>query len=363
MEGSMAEKRHRQARFLPKSFIGQILAVVLIIFLLLGGAAACLLYLATFSGDWQDARQGIATIFAALFTAVGVTASVVIAYRNGEETRKLESQKQDAELIKNLNDRLHEILPRRQGDNEGKRVASYYQLAALYKDWDNLAESSLLVEKQRANQQKYILKLFFGVVNNGDNSENGRTDWENQTINSIIPDIFPAWSEENIDSEPETIFDLEGADLRKLNFSGMDFRKAVLKSVHLEDANLSKAHLEDAILLEAHLEGAYLTNANLEDAGLMFAHLEGADLTNANLDKANLILVNLKGTKFHQPYLDETLDKGTKVRWRVVVQLSGAQYPYDSRLLEAHGFDQDLVDEIMEAHQKRKAELENKEQD
>lgn len=380
------------------SFLSRIFRSLLPIFFCFSALAVLVLTLMTYNGEWADARQGVATIFASLFAAVGVVVSMIVSYRNGEETRKLEIQrqkkesqrhednramearKQDAELIKTLNDRLHEVVPRRQGDDEGQRVASYYQLAALYKDWDNLAESSELVEKQRTNQQKYILKLFFGVVKGqGKQKRSGnkrarnkifastRTDWEIQTINSIIPDIFPAWSEENKDIEPEVIFELEGADLRELELYGLDLRRAKFSGANFEGSFLNESHFENASFIGAHLEGAKLGGAHFEGANLAGSHLGGASLAMAHLEKSILFSADLEGSILMGAHFSKaqffitTQNIDLKVLYPdVIKQLSVANYLDAGRLLEADGFDQELVDEIMAAYRKRQKGVKRK---
>lgn len=150
----------------------RIVVAVLPALFLVSALAVLTLTLATYDVYWKDARQGIATAFAALIAAVGVVVSVVVSYKTGEENRLLqkqtEQQKLDAELIKSLNDRLHEIIARRYGDKPHEVSASYFQLAALYRDWETLADNSELVKSQKGSQQRNILKLLFGVHQESD---------------------------------------------------------------------------------------------------------------------------------------------------------------------------------------------------
>ena len=96
---------------------------------------------------------------------------------------------------------------------------------------------------------------------------------------------------------------LEGTDFREASLEGSYFRganlnKANLSRAHLAQADLSRANLADAtlrevnmckaILIRSHLEGAILSGTNLEGADLRGAHFEGAILHRANLIGADL---------------------------------------------------------------------------
>lgn len=83
---------------------------------------------------------------------------------------------------------------------------------------------------------------------------------------------------------------LNGADLSRLDLSGLDFRGAELNRVNLEASDLRGANLE-----RANLSGARLNQANLNDATLAFANLTGANLLNANLRRAQLNGTNFAG--------------------------------------------------------------------
>lgn len=100
------------------------------------------------------------------------------------------------------------------------------------------------------------------------------------------------WREQN----PDTIPDLEDADLEG----------ARLSEAHLEGANLRRAHMEGAHLWLAHLEGANLWGAHLEGANLREAHLEGAGLHMCDLQRADLRGADLRGAKLHGVMLDHT---------------------------------------------------------
>ncbi|WP_237233357.1 pentapeptide repeat-containing protein, partial [Rothia nasisuis] len=319
----------------------RIVVAVLPALFLVSALAVLVLTLATYNGDWKEARQGIATAFAALIAAVGVVVSVVVSYRTGEENRiaqqenlktqlesqqrnletqlehqralendkgEREQQKLDAELIKNLNDRLHEVIARRYSsgddkDTSGLVSASYFQLASLYRDWETLSKTSDLIALQKESQQRNILKLLFGVYQESDEknstakkntsdekNSSERSEVDIRTLNSVIQDIFPeverkknsvSTSAQKEDVEYKTpdgqqgTFDLSYLDLRGLDLSRRDLRGANLIGARLERAYLVGADLAGANLGDAHLEGAYLVGADLAGADLIRAGLEG----------------------------------------------------------------------------------------
>ena len=110
---------------------------------------------------------------------------------------------------------------------------------------------------------------------------------------------------------------LEGANLKKVNFSACDFHDANLSSANFNGANLNGANfnyanlnganfnganlngtrLESAILTDAHFFNANLVAAELFNARLTAADLVGSDLSGAKLESANLIGAKLMGTK------------------------------------------------------------------
>ena len=108
---------------------------------------------------------------------------------------------------------------------------------------------------------------------------------------------------------------LQGADLRNMDLSQIEFERANLEGAKLTGANLSNAvlyyvnlqgaDLSNAVLSWACLESADLRGANLQNAklkwskmkniNLEFANLQGADLKGADLRGANLEGANLEG--------------------------------------------------------------------
>ncbi|MFI5274279.1 MAG: pentapeptide repeat-containing protein [Ktedonobacterales bacterium] len=107
--------------------------------------------------------------------------------------------------------------------------------------------------------------------------------------------------------------DLRGADLRRLDLSGLPLARLraglredewrnvsgaqlPVAAAHCEQADLSGARLEGAVLAGAHLEQARLREASLDQADLSFALLEGAVLAEATLEHAVLLGASLDGT-------------------------------------------------------------------
>jgi uncharacterized protein YjbI with pentapeptide repeats len=115
--------------------------------------------------------------------------------------------------------------------------------------------------------------------------------------------------------------DLRGADLRRVNLSGLPLARMYAGSrywsyatedqheaalVHLEGASLVFAHLEGAFLAHAHLENADFSSAHLENATLNRAHLVGAWLVNVHLEGASLKEAYLGGASLGSAYLART---------------------------------------------------------
>ena len=107
-------------------------------------------------------------------------------------------------------------------------------------------------------------------------------------------DAWDQWRRQH----PRTIPDLSeaqlnGADLRRINFQGVNLCGANLRSAHLIEANLRKADLFGAALCQANLSQATLQKANLFGANLWGVNLQRANLTGANLYSANLRRANV----------------------------------------------------------------------
>lgn len=131
--------------------------------------------------------------------------------------------------------------------------------------------------------------------------------------------------------------DLAGANLRNVNFSGLDltntlFERCDLTGANFSGTNLSGAVFSEAILNEADLSGCNLEKANLSKASFRNAVLDGVtatgntiihtDFTNARLRKARLsqltvIECQLEGADFGgADVADAQILKGTANRMR-----------------------------------------------
>ena len=91
------------------------------------------------------------------------------------------------------------------------------------------------------------------------------------------------------------IADLSGANLREVVLRETNLSGASLREADLSGANLRGANLYGANLIRADLRVAYLIKADLREANLSGADLSGADLYEANLSGANLRGANLYG--------------------------------------------------------------------
>lgn len=104
---------------------------------------------------------------------------------------------------------------------------------------------------------------------------------------------------------------LENADLRGADLSGINLNYAILKEADLQGANLKGSFLIGADLNKANLRGANLSyanlsGANLESANLNYGKLNNAILKEANLIKADFFSANLEGAKLSYANLKET---------------------------------------------------------
>jgi hypothetical protein len=91
---------------------------------------------------------------------------------------------------------------------------------------------------------------------------------------------------------------LNGAELRRANFSyaylqGADLFGAILQGADLTEANLDSANLRGTDLTGARFVRANLAGATFESAKMPDVDLAGADLRNANLSSATMVHANL----------------------------------------------------------------------
>ncbi|MFW0121218.1 pentapeptide repeat-containing protein [Rothia sp. CCM 9419] len=343
------------------NYIGKIIYYIFPLFAFVISIGIWTLIWSKYDGMWSNIQKEIITVFAGLIGAIGVFVTVAVNYENHEQNRniqseierkrrkteqKIENARRDNETIKDLNERLHEILKNRHSTDENVRASSYFQLAGLYKDWGLLGENSAIIEAQRKVQQKNILKLIFGTAPD-ENAETKKCAQKNsaqvqssflpkkvkehvkrsfleiRTLNSVIADIFPNIYDKDKESfEP---FDLQYAELSGLTFSEVffpqrsnlshaDLTGAHLRSTDLQRANLQDANLQDANLQEANLQRAKLQEANLQRAKLQEANLQRAKLQRAKLQEANLQNAKLENAKLEDANLQRAKLQGAKLQ-------------------------------------------------
>jgi uncharacterized protein YjbI with pentapeptide repeats len=98
----------------------------------------------------------------------------------------------------------------------------------------------------------------------------------------------PCDADKSMDEHQAICLNLEDADLKRANLSGMS-----LKNIHMQNANLTNAKLIGTDLTNANMDAAIFTGADLSGAKLENAELESTDLTNVNLSQTNLSKANL----------------------------------------------------------------------
>lgn len=99
---------------------------------------------------------------------------------------------------------------------------------------------------------------------------------------------------------------LEGRDLRHINFSGADLRGANLVKANLANADFSKANLS-----EANLNCANLQFVNFKEANLFLARLSSANLSLAQFDKTNLTMANFAGANLKNAWFNQVVFQKT----------------------------------------------------
>jgi uncharacterized protein YjbI with pentapeptide repeats len=116
------------------------------------------------------------------------------------------------------------------------------------------------------------------------------------------PGVYPSDDDEDDPDFENTVFvaaDFSGADIRRLEISGSNFRRADLSEVILWGTTFSEAIMDYAILSEADIRFGDLSGSSLS----------GADLTNAVLEETNLSDVDFQGaTLDHVSFKDNDLD-------------------------------------------------------
>ena len=112
--------------------------------------------------------------------------------------------------------------------------------------------------------------------------------------------------------------DLTGANLQRMDLSGLDFENAQLRGARLQGADLTGAQLRGATLrgakvqwaqlFRAEMEGADLTGAQMQATNLTGAKLQGADLTRVGLEWSYLGPAQLQGADLKYAQFDPDTD-------------------------------------------------------
>ena len=98
-----------------------------------------------------------------------------------------------------------------------------------------------------------------------------------------------------------------GADLSKMDLSGMNLSGGLLECANLTETVLDGANLENAVLARATLKGARFSGANLEGANLGDATFDDVQLMGARLHKAWFTKARIEKASFASAELHETM--------------------------------------------------------
>lgn len=145
------------------------------------------------------------------------------------------------------------------------------------------------------------------------------SSWTIPTIVSLILAMNPAWRPPS-----RKQFELSGALLHGVNWSGVDLTEAALQRAQAGKADLSDAILKridahaanfaSANLSHAHLQRAKLQNSVLTAANLRYANARGVDFSNADLEHAHLAHARLSRAKFGSANLKSADLYGSNLR-------------------------------------------------
>jgi uncharacterized protein YjbI with pentapeptide repeats len=113
---------------------------------------------------------------------------------------------------------------------------------------------------------------------------------------------------------PDSIIDLTGANMRRVNLRNVDLRDASLGITDLRNADLSGAKLTRATLYDADLRGVNLVNTDLRQSALTEADLTSADLRNANLEDTQLSSTNFVNADLSSANLNGAQSFGADLR-------------------------------------------------
>lgn len=133
-----------------------------------------------------------------------------------------------------------------------------------------------------------------------------------------------------------------GAEGKRLDWSGRDLRGANLYRVDLSGATLAEANLYRVDLSEADLSGADLTGANLTETDLTETSLFGTNLFETDLTDANLYRADLTEAT---GILFANFGKHTAVAWYNGVNIGCQSRTYEDwiesgvRLGKLYGYD------------------------
>jgi hypothetical protein len=157
------------------------------------------------------------------------------------------------------------------------------------------------------------------------------------------------------------------ADLTYAEFTKADFREADLSGVKSRGINLRRTNLEQAKLSSAQLVNANLTGANLVNSDLSGTDLSGATLRGADLTGADLVWADLANTNFTETQAGTWMTGSAEARQEdaglgdaqglTVEQLAHA-FIYRSTKLPAHIASDPRIQEIIEDHESRRAQIE-----
>lgn len=245
-----------------------------------------------------------------------------------EEARKIEAERaQDAALQAYLDQMtellLHENLRASKPEDEVRSVARARTLTVL-KQLDG-------ERKARVVQFLYEAQLI------------GFKRLDNSKVDTVL----------RLEEADLSEVKLEGAILRRADFTLADLTRADLGWADLTGADLtlaqlSEANLEGAELVGVNFSGAYLAGANLEEANLNGADFNGADLCGANLIEADLTFAHLEDTNIAGTHLEGADLEEVLGLDRIVREPVGAQETSLFRnVLEEDDLDEDTLLEAL----------------
>lgn len=274
---------------------------------------------------WDVAAQPAATAFA----GIGAIAAGLLAYMNGQHTRKLDASHHADESQRNreasLRERYTEAAKLLADSNAAIREAGVYAIAALADDWHRFGQTSdqalgaseqqvcvnLLCTYLRANRLtdlSAIERRIHEVEARGDARTNPETASRESaiesarrateeeravraTVLSVFRDRLNRWREQGV-----TSLDLAEADLSYANVAGVNLSEANLIGTNLSEAVLLDADLSASRMTRARLWNALADSANFTNVSARNLDAQGALLSNATFTDADLSLANLCNT-------------------------------------------------------------------